>query len=177
MKRFIAFVFVLVIACVSYGKSKEQTEMEKTLSAYVTTTATNGFKVFKTITLADEVKEEIEFQKWNLHWQQSFYNEFKSLPGKHYQDLAEDSRLKAIGFERTIKKLEDVEYMYPDLYNKVSFTIYKLAYWYKDSDGNEKCSQCYGKFNARDEMVAFRLTGSSDWVVIGSQCSIPGYKR
>lgn len=177
MKRFIAIATIILVSVISYGKTKEQVEMEKTLSSYVTITATNGFKVFKTITLADEIKDEIAFQTWNLNWQKSFYKEFQSLPGKHYQDLAEDSRIKALQFEKTIKYLEAVEYTYPELYNKVSFTIYKLAYWYKDADGNEKCNQCYGKFNVRDEMVAFRVTGSSDWIVIGELCSIPGYKR
>ena len=177
MKRFITILFVLLISSVALGKSREQVEMEKMLSQTVKVNTTNGFKVYKTITLADEVKEELDLHNWKLRWEQSFYNEFKDIKGNGYQDLAADSAGKITKETDIIKYLEGIEYTHLDSYNETTYTIYQLSYWYNDSQDRETFNVCFGRFDAAGNLVAFRPTGKSDWQILGNTCSIPGYNK
>ena len=62
--------------------------------------------------------------------------------------------------------------------NKVTFTIYQLTYVGLDKNGNTVHNHCYGRFNDKGEMVAFRLNDTTDWEVTGDFWSIPGiYKN
>ena len=74
-----------------------------------------------------------------------------------------------------ITYLESIDDIYPDRYNQVTFTIYRLTYVGLDESGNEIHTNCYGKFDKNMTIVAFKLSDKSKWEMIGDNCSIPDY--
>lgn len=143
-----------------------------------------GFEEYETIHLRDEVKEQIRTFKWKMNWDKSFYNAFRENVEDGVEcTLPENYILQKYSFykdeikkdEEMLAHLESIERDYPDKYNEVSFTIYKITYLAKDKDGNQIHNNCYGRFNKDGKMVAFKLTDESDWTMLGNYLSIPKY--
>ena len=44
-----------------------------------------------------------------------------------------------------------------------------------DESGNKIHANCYGKFDKNGNIVAFKLSDTSKWEMIGDNCSIPDY--
>ena len=167
-------VTLIVAVCALTGCiSKEQRAMEQMISKITEPTGFSEFKEYKTICLADEVHDKLLEHKSILSWHESWYDLYSSEspdPEKaafYKGELVKDREM--------INLLENIEKDYPDLYNEVSFTIYRMSYLHQDKEGNKTIDICFGRFNNNGEMVAFKQDGTADWVVLGDCCSIPNY--
>lgn len=180
------FLAVLAIVVTSCLKPSEEYLMKEMVSHKIVASGFTGFEQYQTITLTDEVKYQIKYFNWSLDWDEHLYDSF--LAHANDQELSEEERRDYSSWAdksaRSISKdkdaltyLNSIDELYPELYNDVSFTIYKLSYLATDKDGNKLHNNCYAKFNRDGYMTAFRINGTSDWEILGNNCSIPGYER
>lgn len=144
----------------------------------------SDFEEYKTIRFCDEVETLTKNITTKLSWDNSFYDAFlENIKGGFETTLSEDEILFNCNFykneikkdEKLLEYLSVVDVLYPDKYDKVTFTIYRISYLVKNNDGEMIHDRCYGKFNTRGEMVAYKLTDTSDWVTIGETVSIPNF--
>ena len=183
MKRIITSILV-VFAIVSCRGATEEFLLRKTLSSKTTVSGITGFTKCGVITLADEVSEQLKIYNSKITWDKSFYDAFRenvedsvkvNLPDSLIYQKYAFYRSKIEKDEEIITYLESIDDIYPDRYNQVSFTIYKLTYVGLDESGNEIHTNCYGKFDKNMTIVAFKLSDTSKWEMIGNNCSIPDY--
>ena len=183
MKRIITSILV-VFAIVSCRGSTEEFLLRKMLSSKTTVSGITGFTKCGVITLADEVSEQLKIYNSKITWDKSFYDAFRenvedsvkvNLPDSLIYQKYAFYRSKIEKDEEIITYLESIDDIYPDRYNQVSFTIYKLTYVGLDESGNEIHTNCYGKFDKNMTIVAFKLSDTSKWEMIGNNCSIPDY--
>lgn len=183
MKKIIVFIFV-VFAIISCRSVSEEFLLRKMLSSRTTVSGVTGFEKYGTITLADEVDEQLKIYNGKITWDQSFYDAFReniedgvkvNLPDSCIYQKYTSYRSKIEKDEEIITYLETIDDIYPDIYNQVSFTIYKLTYVGLDELGNKVHTNCYGKFDKNGNIVAFKLSDTSQWEIIGNNCSIPDY--
>lgn len=185
----ILIVGALVVNCNKSHKSSEEDVLHSAITKWgksnqIDILSTYDFKVYKTITLKDEVEEQLKLHKYRLGWDKSFHKEFSSeaknikwsaSDRKWYSDRSTAYK-DSIAMENTIiDYLESIKELYPDEYEKVSFTTYRLAYTYNDKDNNNTLELCFGTFDSDGNMVKFRPTSHGDWEIIGDTCSIPNY--
>ena len=76
MKRIIVFILV-VFTIVSCRGSTEEFLLRQTLSNRTTVSGVTGFEKCGTITLADEVNEQLKIYNSKITWDQSFYDAFR----------------------------------------------------------------------------------------------------
>ena len=183
MKKIIIFILV-IFAIVSCHITSEEFLLRQTLSNRTTVSGVTGFEKCGAITLADEVNEQLKIYNSKITWDQSFYDAFRenvedgvkvNLPDSCIYQKYTSYRSKIEKDEEIITYLETIDDIYPDRYNQVSFTIYKLTYVGLDESGNKVHTNCYGKFDKNMTLVAFKLSDTSEWEIIGSNCSIPDY--
>ena len=183
MKKIIIFILV-IFAIVSCHITSEEFLLRQTLSNRTTVSGVTGFEKCGAITLADEVNEQLKIYNSKITWDQSFYDAFRenvedgvkvNLPDSCIYQKYTSYRSKIKKDEEIITYLETIDDIYPDRYNQVSFTIYKLTYVGLDESGNKVHTNCYGKFDKNMTLVAFKLSDTSEWEMIGSNCSIPDY--
>ena len=62
---FLALLTIIVTAC---QKPSEEYQMKEMASSKVTISGFTGFEQYQTITLADEVEEQIKYFNWSLDW-------------------------------------------------------------------------------------------------------------
>ena len=179
---FLAVFAIVVTAC---QKPSEEYQMKEMVSSKVIVSGFTGFEQYQTITLADEVEEQIKYFNWSLDWDEHLYGSFlkhandPELSEEERQDYASwaDKSARRISKDKeTLTYLNSIDELYPDLYNDVSFTIYKLSYVTSGKDSCKIHDNCYAKFNRDGCMTAFRINGTSDWEILGNNCSIPEYK-
>lgn len=180
------FLAVLAIVATACWKPSEEYLMKEMVSHKIVASGFTGFEQYQTITLADEVKNQIKYFNWSLDWDEHLYDSF--LEHANDPELSEEERHDYSSWAdksaRNISKdrdaltyLNSINELYPELYNDVSFTIYKLSYIAFGKDGSKIHDNCYAKFNRDGYMTAFRINGTSDWEILGNNCSIPGYER
>lgn len=154
------------------------------LSSKTTVSGVTGFTKCGVITLADEVSEQLKIYNSKITWDKSFYDAFRenvedsvkvNLPDSLIYQKYTLYRSKIEKDEEIITYLESIDDIYPDRYNQVTFTIYKLTYTGLDESGNKVHTNCYGKFDKNMTIVAFKLSDTSKWEMIGNNCSIPDY--
>lgn len=183
MKRIIVSILV-VFTIISCRGSTEEFLLRQTLSNRTTVSGVTGFEKYGTITLADEVDEQLKIYNSKITWDQSFYDAFRENVEDSVKVNLPDSYIyhKYSFYKSMIKKdeeiityLESIDDIYPDRYGQISFTIYKLTYVGLDESGNKVHTNCYGKFDKNGNIVAFKLSDTSKWEMIGDNCSIPDY--
>ena len=183
MKKIIVFILV-IFAIVSCHITSEEFLLRQTLSNRTTVSGVTGFEKCGAITLADEVNEQLKIYNSKITWDKSFYDAFRenvedgvkvNLPDSCIYQKYTSYGSKIEKDEEIITYLETIDDIYPDRYNQVSFTIYKLTYVGLDESGNKVHTNCYGKFDKNMTLVAFKLSDTSEWEMIGSNCSIPDY--
>ena len=154
------------------------------LSSKTTVSGITGFQKCGVITLADEVGEQLKIYNSKITWDKSFYDAFRENVEDSVKVNLPDSLIyqKYAFYKSMIEKdeeiityLETIDDIYPDRYNQVTFTIYKLTYVGLDESGNEIHTNCYGKFDKNMTIVAFKLSDTSKWEMIGNNYSIPDY--
>lgn len=187
MKHIKFFFFaVLAIIATSCWKPSEEYLMKEMVSHKIVASGFTGFEQYQTITLADEVKDQIKYFNWSLDWDEHLYDSFLAHANdpelseeerQDYSSLADKSARSISKDKDALTYLNSIDELYPELYNDVSFTIYKLTYLATDKDGSKIHDNCYAKFNRDGYMTAFRINGTSDWEILGNNCSIPGYER
>ena len=179
------FLAVLAIVATACQKPSEEYQMKEMISSKVIVSGFTGFEQYRTITLADEVEEQIKYFNWSLDWDEHLYDSFlkhandSELSEEERQDYASWADKSARNISKakeTLTYLNSIDELYPELYNDVSFTIYKLSYITSGKDSCKIHDNCYAKFNRDGYMTAFRINGTSDWEILGNNCSIPGYK-
>lgn len=186
MKKIIT-ILIAIIAVASFTscKSREQKEMEKTLAQVVNVRGVSYFGKCDSIRLADEVKSQIERQKFYLNWHESFAEAFQEASEDESQSAAKRTTWgnKADKYKNAVKEdkqlisyLESIDDEYKDDYNKVSFVIYEMHYMYAKDNGVRECDICYGKFDKNRNLVAYKMSKNPTWTVIGDDCSIPNYE-
>lgn len=158
--------------------------MEARVSQSLAAPNFTGFEEYQTIRLSDEVADQIKFFQWKLNWAESFYDAYKAdaegvsvstLPrdvvwekySMYKEEVAKDKEM--------LEHLDAIDDQYPELFNEVSFTIYKLTYLGVDASGNKVHDNCYGRFDKNGNMVAFKLADGSDWEILGNYWSTPGF--
>ena len=143
-----------------------------------------GFQKCGVITLADEVGEQLKIYNSKITWDKSFYDAFRENVEDSVKVNLPDSLIyqKYAFYKSMIEKdeeiityLETIDDIYPDRYNQVTFTIYKLTYVGLDESGNKVHTNCYGKFDKNGNIVAFKLSDTSKWEIIKKSCSLPNY--
>lgn len=183
MKRTIVSILV-VFTIVSCRGSTEEFLLRKMLLSKTTVSGVTGFEKCGTITLADEVDEQLKIYNSKITWDRSFYDAFRenvedsakvNLPDSYIYHKYSFYKSMIKKDEEIITYLEDIDDIYTDIYNQVSFTIYKLTYVGLDESGNKVHTNCYGKFDKNGNIVAFKLSDISKWEMIGDNCSIPDY--
>lgn len=144
----------------------------------------SDFEEYRTVCLCDEVEQQIKVMNTKLNWDKSFSAAYKeNLDGVVETTIPKDEvlsnyfhyNIEVKKDEVILKYLKKVHKLYPEKYDKVTFTIYRISYLVKNNDGEMIHDRCYGKFNTRGEMVAYKLTDTSDWVTIGETVSIPNF--
>ena len=183
MKRIITSILV-VFAIVSCRGTTEEFLLRKMLSSKTTVSGITGFTKCGVITLADEVDEQLKIYNSKITWDKSFYDAFRENVEDSVKVNLPDSLIyqKYAFYRSMIEKdkeiityLESIDDIYPDRYNQVTFTIYRLTYVGLDESGNKVHTNCYGKFDKNMTIVAFKLSDTSEWEMIGNNCSIPDY--
>lgn len=183
MKKIIVFI-ISVFAIVSCQSASEEFLLKQMLSHKTTVSGVTGFEKHKTFTLADEVNAQLKLYNSKITWDKSFYDAFRenvednvyvNLPETYVLDMYQFYKSQIKKDETIITYLESIDDIYPDKYNQVSFTIYKLTYVGLDESNNKVHSNCYGKFDKNGNLVAFKLSDTSKWEMIGNNCSIPDY--
>lgn len=183
MKKIIVFI-IAVFAIVSCQSASEEFLLKQMLSHKTTVSGVTGFEKHKTFTLADEVNAQLKLYNSKITWDKSFYDAFRenvednvyvNLPETYVLDMYQFYKSQIKKDETIITYLESIDDIYPDKYNQVSFTIYKLTYAGLDESNNKVHSNCYGKFDKNGNLVAFKLSDTSKWEMIGNNCSIPDY--
>lgn len=183
MKKIIVFI-ISVFAIVSCQSASEEFLLKQMLSQKTIVSGVTGFEKHKTFTLADEVNAQLKLYNSKITWDKSFYDAFRenvedsvyvNLPETYVLDMYQFYKSQIKKDETIITYLESIDDIYPDKYNQVSFTIYKLTYTGLDESNNKVHSNCYGKFDKNGNLVAFKLSDTSKWEMIGNNCSIPDY--
>ena len=183
MKRIIVSILV-VFAIISCRGATEELLLRKMLSSKTTVSGITGFTKCGVITLADEVSEQLKIYNSKITWDKGFYDAFRenvedsvkvNLPDSLIYQKYTSYRSKIEKDKEIITDLESIDDIYPDRYNQVTFTIYRLTYVGLDESGNEIHTNCYGKFDKNMTIVAFKLSDTSKWEIIGNNCSIPDY--
>ena len=183
MKRIITSILV-VFAIVSCRDATEEFLLRKMLSSKTTVSGITGFTKCGVITLADEVDEQLKIYNSKITWDKGFYDAFRENVEDSVKVNLPDSLIyqKYAFYRSMIEKdkeiityLESIDNIYPDRYNQVTFTIYRLTYVGLDESGNKVHTNCYGKFDKNMTIVAFKLSDTSEWEMIGNNCSIPDY--
>lgn len=183
MKKIIVFILA-VFAIISCQSASEEFLLKQMLSHKTTVSGVTGFEKHKTFTLADEVDAQLKLYNGKITWDKSFYDAFRenvedsvyvNLPEKYVLDMYQFYKSQIKKDETIITYLESIDDIYPDRYNQVSFTIYKLTYTGIDESNNKVHTNCYGKFDKNGTIVAFKLSDTSKWEMIGNNCSIPDY--
>ena len=183
MKRIITSILV-VFAIVSCRGATEELLLRKMLSSKTTVSGITGFTKCGVITLADEVSEQLKIYNSKITWDKGFYDAFRenvedsvkvNLPDSLIYQKYTSYRSKIEKDKEIITYLESIDDIYPDRYNQVTFTIYRLTYVGLDESGNEIHTNCYGKFDENMTIVAFKLSDTSKWEMIGDNCLIPDY--
>lgn len=139
-----------------------------------------NFEEYKTTCLCDEVLEQKAVFKWKMNWDISFLDVFEDTIKT---TLSDDYILfKHNFYKKEIEKdkemlvyLESIDEIYPDKFNEVSFTTYRITYLAENKDGDIIHDRCYGKFNTAGELVSYRMADSASWTTIRDNTSIPGY--
>lgn len=182
----IIFMFVLVMILPSLPSRTPEGDLKRLVSENYEPHGFSGFEEYKTIRFCDEVETLTKNITSKLSWDNSFYDAFlENIKGGFETTLSEDEILFKCNFykneikkdEKILEYLSTVDVLYPDEYDKVTFTIYRITYLGKNNDGEIIHDRCYGKFNTRGKMVAYKLTDTSDWVTIGKTVSIPNFYK
>ena len=179
----VILTFTLFTSC---GQSPERTLKKIVAENYEPHGFTN-FEEYRTVRLCDEVLEQKAVFKWKMNWDISFYDAYletiknDSLPMTPSEDYI---RFKYDFYKKEIEKdkemlvyLESIDEIYPDKFNEVSFTTYRITYLAENKDGDIIHDRCYGKFNTAGELVSYRMTDSASWTTIRDNTSIPGYRE
>lgn len=169
------------------GDPKEK-ELKKMVKVYYETHDFTNFEEYQSIRLCDEVEQQIKVMNTKLNWDKSFSAAYKeNLDGVVETTIPKDEVLSNYFFYNIeVKKDEDMlvylktlHKLYPDIYNEVSYTTYRITYLGKDKDGNVIHDRCYGKFDNDGVMVAYRISDTAEWKVTykGEITSIPHYRE
>ena len=192
----IGFILMSVVGTIIIHSSKSNKSPEETaLCAAITEwskvnkidiLSTYDFQEYRTITLKDEVEDQLKLHNYRLGWDNSFHKEFNFWANDNnvsrsdrewYANRSMEYR-DSISMENgIINYLESIKELYPDEYEKVSFTTYRLAYAYTDKNNKNTLELCFGTFDNEGNLVKFRPTSLGDWEIIGDTCSIPNYNK
>ena len=180
-----ALTFLLIYPFLGNPKEKE---LKKMVKVYYETYDFTNFEEYETIRLCDEVEQQIKVINTKLNWDKSFSAAYKeNLDGVVETTIPKDEVLSNyFHYNIEIKKDEDmleylkyVNLLYPEKYNEVSYTIYRITYLGKNKDGNVIHNRCYGKFDNDGVMVAYRMSDTTEWKITykGETTSIPHYRE
>ena len=192
----IGFILMSVVGTIIIHSNKSNKSPEETaLCAAITKwskankidiLSTYDFQEYRTITLKDEVEDQLKLHNYRLGWDNSFHKEFNFWANdsnvsrsdrEWYANRSMEYR-DSISMENgIINYLESIKELYPDEYEKVSFTTYRLAYAYTGKDNKNTLELCFGTFDNEGNLVKFRPTSLGDWEIIGDTCSIPNYNK
>jgi len=152
--------------------------MEKVLTESVSPRSFTDFQVYKTVTLGEEVNDQIKLHNFYLNWHTTGVKCFEeAVTGDNQLELREYN-LERLAYhkEATEKDKLMLDYLYildPNTFDDITFIIYKLTYMYIDDNSNRQMEMCFGKFNNLGEMVSFKPTSKSKWKALGNNSSIP----
>ena len=178
----IIFIILLFTSLLFSSCNVEYTKMKKALGDEVTHYSCADFKKHSTTTVGDEIAEQLKFYRSELHWDNSFYEAYKEGLGTG-NPITDDKEKMDYYNEKIardhcmIEYLESINKNYPRLFNKVSFTTYKMSYLYKNDKGDTDFDICFGKFDDNHNMVAFKPNAKAKWKIFGNTVSIPGYEK
>ena len=192
----IGFILMSVVGTIIIHSNKSNKSPEETVlcaaitewskSNKIDILSTYDFQEYETITLKDEVEDQLKLHNYKLGWANSFYKEYSSWANDTNIPRSErewgDNRVKDYKDSITretaiINHLESIKELYPDEYENVSFTTYKLTYAYTNKDNKNTLELCFGTFDNEGNLVKFRPTSLGDWKIIGDTCSIPNYNK
>lgn len=167
-------------------KATPERELKKLVTENYDPHGFTNFEEYETIRLCDEVEQQIKIFKTKLSWDKSFCEAYReNLDGEVESTLSEDEVVFSYHFykneiekdENMLEYLKYVNLLYPEKYNEVSYTTYRITYLGKDKDGNVIHDRCYGKFDNDGVMVAYRMSDTAEWKVTykGETISIPKY--
>ncbi len=180
-----ALAFFLIYPFLGNPKEKE---LKKMVNVYYVAQDFTNFEEYQSICLCDEVEQQIKVMNTKLNWDKSFCETYReNLDGEVESTLSEDEVAFSYNYykheiekdEKTLEYLKYVNLLYPEKYNEVSFTTYRITYLGKDKDGNVIHDRCYGKFDNDGVMVAYRMSDTAEWKVTykGETTSIPKYRE
>jgi hypothetical protein len=84
------FLAVLAIVATACWKPSEEYQMKEMVSHKIVASGFTGFEQYQTITLADEVKDQIKYFNWSLDWDEHLYDSF--LAHANDPELSEEER-------------------------------------------------------------------------------------
>ena len=180
MKRIITIITaIFAVTLIATAKSSEQKSMEKAVTQTLSKVSFAHFKEYDTITLQEEIDKWTKAANFYINWDESFVDaagEMLNTPGlavtkSELEAWGKDCRQRLNYHTALLNHLDKVKST--SNCNKVTFTIYQLTYVGLDKNGNTVHNHCYGRFNDKGEMVAFRLNDTADWEVTGDFWSIP----
>jgi len=180
-----ALAFLLIYPFLGNPKEKE---LRKMVNVYYETHDFTNFEEYQSIRLCDEVEQQIKVMNTKLNWDKSFCEAYReNLDGEVESTLSEDEVVFSYNYykheiekdEKMLEYLKYVNLLYPEKYNEVSYTTYRITYLGKDKDGNVIHDRCYGKFDNDGVMVAYRMSDTAEWKVTykGETTSIPKYRE
>ena len=190
----IGFILMSIVGTIIIHSNKSNKSPEETaLCAAITEWGESNqidilsmydFQVYKTITLKDEVEDNLSLHNYRLGWAKSFHKEFLSESNNYNWSKSDrdwyTNRSKEYGDSistenKIIECLENIKELYPDEYEKVTFTTYKLTYAYTDKDNLNKLELCLGTFDNEGNLVKFLPASTMEWEILGKTSSISNY--
>lgn len=188
------FRLFLILCCIVASaacKPRRQLAMEYFLKQELKAPSTYrsiSFDLADEITLADELKERIEyFERKRDEYRRMM--EHDSSMAAHYRHMAarydRAYRIDAESYERqygdhkglyedNLRVIESLNAIEPDS-TKVTFREYKLCYEAANSYGATIVDVCTGRYNSEGFLVAIRPAVEASWNILGDFFSIPGY--
>lgn len=179
MKKFI-YIFIAIIIGITFTSCErsEKKVMEKALAESVSPRSFTDFQVYKTITLGEEVNDQIKLHNFYLNWHTTGVECFEEVVTGYYQLKFREYNLERLAYHKEATKKDKLMLDYlnkldPNTFNDITFTIYKLTYMYIDDNGDRQLELCFGKFNNSGELVAFKSSSKAKWNILGDISSIP----
>ncbi len=179
MKKFI-YIFIAIIIGITFTSCErsEKKVMVKALTESVSPRSFTDFQVYKTITLGEEVNDQIKLHNFYLNWHTTGVECFEEAVTGDYQLEFHEYNLERLAYHKEATKKDKLMLDYlnkldPNTFNDITFTIYKLTYMYIDDNGDRQLELCFGKFNNSGELVAFKPSSKAKWNVLGDISSIP----
>lgn len=178
----IYFILIILLSVIFTSCNREYIKMKAVLNNTVNPCGYVEFKQHEVITLGDEVAEQLKYYKSKLSWDKSFRDAYQEGIDNNSPFTQDKEKVELYSQEIDkdrimIAYLESLDDNYPEIYNDISFITYKLSYMYVNDSGDKDLDICFGRFDRRHNLVAFKSNAQAKWMIFSDKVLIPDFDK